>query len=93
MAAAVTAESFGPAVALSCRECGARTALAPDFACIECFGPLEVAYELPTGDPEALRARIEAAEIPDAAKALILRDNAMNFFNLSRSTLINPLKT
>jgi threonine synthase len=56
----VTAESFGPAVALSCRECGARTALAPDFACIECFGPLEVAYELPTGDPEALRARIEA---------------------------------
>ena len=59
-AASVTPESFGPAVALSCRECGARTPLAPDFACTECFGPLEVAYELPTGDPEALRARIEA---------------------------------
>jgi len=56
----VTSESFGPAVALSCRECGARTPLAPDFACAECFGPLEVAYDLPTGDPEALRARIEA---------------------------------
>jgi threonine synthase len=56
----VTPESFGPAVALSCRECGARTPLAPDFACSECFGPLEIAYDLPTGDPEALRARIEA---------------------------------
>ncbi|MHA6760860.1 threonine synthase [Streptacidiphilus sp. PAMC 29251] len=59
-AVTVTPESFGPAVALSCRECGARTPLAPDFACTECFGPLEVAYELPSGDPEALRARIEA---------------------------------
>ena len=56
----VAPEAFGPAVALSCRECGARTPLAPDFACTECFGPLEVAYDLPTGDPEALRARIEA---------------------------------
>lgn len=52
-------DAFGPAVALSCRECGARTPLGPDFACVECFGPLEVAYELPTGDPEALRKQIE----------------------------------
>ncbi|BBA97987.1 putative threonine synthase [Actinacidiphila reveromycinica] len=51
---------FGPAAALSCRECGARYPLSPVFACLECFGPLEVAYDLPTGDPEALRARIEA---------------------------------
>ncbi|MEU6743273.1 threonine synthase [Streptosporangium sandarakinum] len=36
---------FGPAVALSCRECGARYDLGPSFACIECFGPLEVAYD------------------------------------------------
>ncbi|PZG43633.1 threonine synthase [Spongiactinospora gelatinilytica] len=36
---------FGAAVALSCRECGTRYDLGPDFACIECFGPLEVAYE------------------------------------------------
>ncbi|MGA5765826.1 threonine synthase [Nonomuraea bangladeshensis] len=35
---------FGPAVALSCRECGARYPLGPSFACLECFGPLEAAY-------------------------------------------------
>ncbi|MFD1542852.1 threonine synthase [Nonomuraea guangzhouensis] len=35
---------FGPAVALSCRECGARYDLGPSFACLECFGPLEAAY-------------------------------------------------
>jgi len=54
------APDFGPAVALSCRECGARFPLGPSFACLECFGPLEIAYELPTGDPRALRAAIEA---------------------------------
>jgi threonine synthase len=52
--------AFGPAAALSCRECGARYPLTPVFACVECFGPLEVAYDLPAGDPEALRRRIEA---------------------------------
>jgi threonine synthase len=52
--------SFGPAAALSCRECGARAPLSPVFACQECFGPLEVAYDLPLGDPEGLRRRIEA---------------------------------
>ncbi|GGO87023.1 threonine synthase [Wenjunlia tyrosinilytica] len=52
--------AFGPAAALSCRECGERFPLGPVFACEICFGPLEVAYELPTGDPEALRRRIEA---------------------------------
>ncbi|MET8863381.1 threonine synthase [Nonomuraea sp. NPDC004580] len=36
---------FGPAVALSCRECGARYPLGPSFACQECFGPLEAAYD------------------------------------------------
>ncbi len=51
---------FGPAAALSCRECGIRFPLSPIFACQECFGPLEVAYDLPLGDPEALRRRIEA---------------------------------
>jgi threonine synthase len=54
------AKPFGPAAALSCRECGARYPLSPVFACQECFGPLEVAYDLPAGDPEALRRRIEA---------------------------------
>ncbi|MFC9221896.1 threonine synthase [Streptomyces hygroscopicus] len=52
--------AFGPAVALSCRECGERFELGPIFACEVCFGPLEVAYELPSGDPEGLRRRIEA---------------------------------
>ncbi|NJP68560.1 threonine synthase [Streptomyces spiramenti] len=51
---------LGPAAALSCRECGQRYPLTPIFACNECFGPLEIAYDLPTGDPEALRRRIEA---------------------------------
>ncbi|OUC92100.1 threonine synthase [Streptosporangium minutum] len=36
---------FGPAAALSCRECGARYDLGPNFACVECFGPLEIAYD------------------------------------------------
>jgi threonine synthase len=51
---------LGPAVALSCRECGERYPLGPSFACVSCFGPLEIAYDLPSGDPEALRRRIEA---------------------------------
>ncbi|MGF0165852.1 threonine synthase [Streptomyces albidoflavus] len=55
-----SAVDLGPAVALSCRECGERFPLGPVFACVSCFGPLEVAYDLPTGDPEALRAAIEA---------------------------------
>jgi threonine synthase len=37
--------AFGPAVALACRECGNRTPLVADYVCVECFGPLEVAYE------------------------------------------------
>ncbi|MDX6350881.1 MAG: threonine synthase [Streptomyces sp.] len=60
IATAATDSAFGPAAALSCRECGERFPLTPIFACQECFGPLEVAYDLPTGDPEALRKRIEA---------------------------------
>jgi threonine synthase len=51
-----TAAPFGPAVALSCRECGARYDLGAAYACVECFGPLEVAYDF-TG---VTRARIEA---------------------------------
>ncbi|WP_182883593.1 threonine synthase [Microbispora sp. H10949] len=40
-----TATDFGPATGLSCRECGAHYDLGPVFACTECFGPLEVAYD------------------------------------------------
>ncbi len=42
-----TSYDLGPARALSCRECGAQTPLAAEFACAECFGPLEVAYDFP----------------------------------------------
>jgi threonine synthase len=38
---------FGYATGLSCRECGAAYNLGPLYACGECFGPLEVAYEYP----------------------------------------------
>lgn len=39
---------FGPATALSCRECGTRVALGPHYVCAECFGPLEVAFDFGT---------------------------------------------
>jgi len=48
--------AFGNAAALSCRECGHRIALGPHYACPECFGPLEVAYDFPA----ITRAEIEA---------------------------------
>jgi threonine synthase len=38
---------FGYATHLSCRECGHTCALGSQHACDECFGPLEVAYDLP----------------------------------------------
>ncbi len=48
--------AFGHATALACRECGHRVDLGPFYACPECFGPLEVAYEF----PKVTRAEIEA---------------------------------
>jgi threonine synthase len=54
-----TGIDLGPAVALSCRECGHRIELGPYYACTECFGPLEVAYEFALSG-EALRQQIEA---------------------------------
>ncbi|WP_018683173.1 threonine synthase [Actinokineospora enzanensis] len=51
-----TALDLGPARALACRECGHRIPLAAEFACAECFGPLEVAYEF----GKVTRADIEA---------------------------------
>ncbi|MGH3786276.1 MAG: threonine synthase [Pseudonocardiaceae bacterium] len=36
---------LGLARELVCRECGSRTPLAAEFACAECFGPLEVGYD------------------------------------------------
>ena len=48
--------AFGHARALSCRECGHEVELGPHYACAECFGPLEVAYDFPA----VTRAEIEA---------------------------------
>jgi threonine synthase len=47
---------FGYATHLSCRECGVTRELGPYYACEECFGPLEVAYDF----PKLTRADIEA---------------------------------
>jgi len=51
-----TSLDLGPARALSCRECGHQVPLAAEFACTECFGPLEVVYDFGT----VTRAGIEA---------------------------------
>ena len=48
--------AFGNARALSCRECGQEVELGPFYACPDCFGPLEVAYDF----PDLTRADIEA---------------------------------
>jgi threonine synthase len=42
-----TTSRFGYATHLSCRECGNTSPLGSRHACDECFGPLEVAYDLP----------------------------------------------
>ncbi len=42
------AGAFGNARSLICRACGAEQSLGAFYACSECFGPLEVAYEFPT---------------------------------------------
>lgn len=39
------ATDLGPATALVCRECGSTRDLGPFYACEECFGPLEIAYD------------------------------------------------
>ncbi|TDB84582.1 threonine synthase [Actinomadura sp. KC216] len=39
------ATDLGPATGLICRECGASRDLGPHYACEECFGPLEIAYD------------------------------------------------
>jgi threonine synthase len=41
------APRFGNACALTCRECGAHFDLGAQHACADCFGPLEVSYDLP----------------------------------------------
>ena len=50
------APDFGPAARLTCRECGSAYALGAAYACIECFGPLEVGYDY----VDVTRERIES---------------------------------
>jgi len=50
---------LGAALALKCRECGALYPLDASYACFECFGPLEVAYQ-----PKSItREQIEAGPL------------------------------
>lgn len=54
--AGVRPGAFGNATHLTCRACGARSPLGPFYACLECFGPLEVGYAFPA----ITRQQIEA---------------------------------
>jgi threonine synthase len=54
--AARTAARFGNASHLCCRECGHACELGALHACPECFGPLEVGYELPPLTREQIEA-------------------------------------
>jgi threonine synthase len=47
---------FGYATHLSCRECGHTSTLGSHHACEMCFGPLEVAYDLPPLSRDAIEA-------------------------------------
>ena len=49
-----------PADALKCKECSTTYPLEARYVCERCFGPLEVAYSPPAGEPDELRRRIQA---------------------------------
>ena len=48
--------AFGNATHLVCRECGQTAPLGPFYACMECFGPLEVGYQFPALTREQIEA-------------------------------------
>jgi threonine synthase len=50
---------LGNAAVLTCRECGKTAPLGPHYACDDCFGPLEVGYDL----PRLTRADIQAGPL------------------------------
>ena len=75
---------LGNAAALTCRECGKTTPLGPFYACEDCFGPLEVSYDLPQLTNELMEKatpkQIAAAErhfasMPIEKQQLILAQN------------------
>ena len=45
---------------LRCKECGETYPLDARYVCEQCFGPLEVAYDLSDLDPEEARRKIQA---------------------------------
>jgi threonine synthase len=49
-----------PVEALSCKECGTDYPLEASYVCEQCFGPLEVRYDLSGLDPAETRRRIQA---------------------------------
>lgn len=53
--------AFGNATHLICRACGATGPLGPFYACVECFGPLEVGYEFPA---------VTRADLEDGPKSI-----------------------
>ncbi|QDH11121.1 threonine synthase [Nocardioides dongxiaopingii] len=48
--------AFGNARSLVCRECRHEVDLGPHYACPECFGPLEIAYDFPVVTREEIAA-------------------------------------
>jgi threonine synthase len=50
-----------PAEALQCKECRTTYPLEARYVCEECFGPLEVSYDLSSLDPDSTRRRIQAS--------------------------------
>ncbi len=55
-AGGVRTGAFGNATHLRCRACGASTELGAHYACLECFGPLEVGYAFPAITREQVEA-------------------------------------
>src|SRR4051794_26605368 len=49
-----------PVEALKCKECGTTYPLEAQYACEECFGPLEVLYDLSELDADHARRKIQA---------------------------------
>jgi threonine synthase len=49
-----------PVEALNCKECGATYELEARYVCEECFGPLEVRYDLSALEPAEAKRRIQA---------------------------------
>ena len=90
-----TALDFGPATHLTCRACGEQYPLGAAYACMECFGPLEVGYEIvaPTreeiaaGPPNIWRYRAllpvpgNIADLPEGATVAVPNDSS----NLGRA--------